>query len=190
MKKLSGGIIALLVLGGIILVLVITGAGQYNSIVTLEEEVNAQWAQVENQLQRRSDLIPNLVNTVKGYAGHESSVLTAVTEARARVGSASSPEAKMTAEGELSGALSRLLVVVENYPDLKANQNFLDLQAQLEGTENRIAQERRRYNETVMRYNQRIRKVPGVFFAGLMGAKQKKQFEAEAGARIAPDVRF
>ena len=163
MKKI---LIILAIVLGIILVIALGIAGwvknSYNAMVVMDENVNGAWAQVENVLQRRYDLIPNLVATVKGYASHEEGVLTQVTEARSRVGGAGSPAARMEAEGELSGALSRLMVVVENYPDLKANQNFVMLQDQLEGTENRIAVERGRYNDAVKLYNQFIRSFPAV----------------------------
>ncbi len=162
----------------------------YNNLVTLDEGVKASWAQVENVLQRRFDLIPNLVETVKGYAAHENDVLTQVTEARAKVGGASTPSARMQAEGELSGALSRLMVVVENYPDLKANQNFVMLQDQLEGTENRIAVERQRYNDMVRQYNTTIRRFPASLVAGFFKFESKDFFEATEGAQTAPKVKF
>jgi len=162
----------------------------YNSMVTLDENINGAWAQVENVLQRRYDLIPNLVATVKGYASHESEVLTQVTEARAKVGGAGTPAQRMEAEGELSGALSRLMVVVENYPQLKANQNFIMLQDQLEGTENRISVERGRYNETVRLYNTVIRKFPQSIIAGMFNFGKREFFEAADGAQEAPKVSF
>jgi LemA protein len=182
---------------GIVVVLVLFVVGMfrwyvrtYNRIVTLEEQVNNTWAQVENQFQRRYDLIPNLVNTVKGYAEHEKGVLTEVTEARAKVGAAQSVGEKIDANQELSSALSRLMVVVENYPNLKANQNFLDLQAQLEGTENRISVERRRYNEAVRNFNTFIRLFPNSFVANSKGFSRKEFFKAEEGAAKAPKVEF
>ncbi len=162
----------------------------YNSMVTMDEEVNGAWAQVENVLQRRFDLIPNLVATVKGYASHESEVFIQVTEARSKVGGAGTPAQRMQAEGELSSALSRLMVVVENYPQLKANTNFIMLQDQLEGTENRISVERGRYNETVRRYNTIIRRFPQSFIAGMFGFDKREFFEASAGAEEAPKVSF
>lgn len=180
----------LLVIAGIIILLLLMAGGQYNGLIAADEQVKAQWGQVENQLQRRADLVPNLVNTVKGYASHESSVLIAVTEARAKVGAAQSVDQKMEANQQLTSALSRLMVVVEKYPDLKANQNFLDLQAQLEGTENRIAQERRMYNETVMEYNKAVRGFPGIITARFMGLSPKKPFEADQGSNKAPEVKF
>jgi len=165
-------------------------AGNYNRFVKMEEAINASWAQVENQLQRRYDLIPNLVETVKGYAAHEREVLVEVTNARARVGEAGSVAEKIEANNELSNALSRLLLVVERYPDLKANQNFLRLQDELAGTENRIAVERRRYNEAVREYNQAIRQFPARLVASLFGFEEAPYFEAPSEAAKAPEVRF
>jgi len=171
----------------------------YNSIVTAEEGVNAQWAKVENQYQRRADLIPNLVNTVKGYTAHESETLKAVVEARAKATSITlqaenldeaSLKKYQEAQNELSGALKSLLAVTENYPDLKANQQFMELQAQLEGTENRIATERTRYSDAVAAYNTRIRKFPAIITAKLFGFESKPQFAAEAGSQTAPVVNF
>lgn len=171
----------------------------YNSIVTAEEGVNAQWAKVENQYQRRADLIPNLVNTVKGYTAHESETLKAVVEARAKATSITlqaenldeaSLKKYQEAQNELSGALKSLLAVTENYPDLKANQQFMELQAQLEGTENRIATERTRYSDAVAAYNTRIRKFPAIITAKLFGFESKPQFAAEAGSQTAPLVNF
>jgi len=148
--------------------------GTYNQFVTLDEAVKSSWAQVENQLQRRYDLIPNLVETVKGYAKQEKDVLTEVTNARARVGGATTVPDKISTNNELSGALSRLLVVVENYPDLKSNQNFLRLQDELAGTENRIAVERRRYNEAVRTYNVAIRSFPANLLAACSASKRPR----------------
>jgi LemA protein len=174
-------------------------AGSYNNMVDKEENVKSQWAQVENSYQRRSDLIPNLVSTVKGYAEFEKSTLTEVIQARASATSVKidannlSPEniAKFQqAQDGLSGALSRLLVSVEKYPDLKANQNFLELQSQLEGTENRIAVERGRFNEMVQDYNKYVRSFPSNIFAGMFGFAQKGYFQAAAGADKAPEVKF
>jgi LemA protein len=180
----------------IIVVLVLVGSlysffkGTYNQFVTLDEAVKSSWAQVENQLQRRYDLIPNLVETVKGYAKQEQNVLVEVTNARARVGGATTVPDKITANNELSGALSRLLVVVERYPELKSNQNFLRLQDELAGTENRIAVERRRYNEAVQTYNVAIRSFPANLLAGMYGFAKAAFFEAPAAAKAAPQVKF
>ena len=180
----------------IIVVLVLAGSlysffkGTYNQFVTLDEAVKSSWAQVENQLQRRFDLIPNLVETVKGYAKQEQNVLVEVTNARARVGGATTVPDKIAANNELSSALSRLLVVVEQYPDLKSNQNFLRLQDELAGTENRIAVERRRYNEAVQAYNVAIRSFPANLLAGMYGFAKAAFFEAPAAAKAAPQVKF
>lgn len=182
------------VIMAIIIVIIIIGygwfKGKYNNLVMMDESVNGAWAQVENQLQRRLDLIPNLVNTVKGYAGHEKEVLTAVTEARSRVGSAQTIPDKINANGELSSALGRLLVVMENYPNLKADQNFLNLQAQLEGTENRISVERRRYNTAVQSFNILIRKFPEIFIAKILNFERKEFFKSDEAARNVPEVKF
>lgn len=182
-----------------ILTLFLSGCG-YNTLVTMEEQVNSAWSQVENQYQRRADLIPNLVNTVKGYADFEKEVLTEVTDARSRVGQMqltaedlNDPQKMQqfqNAQDELSGALSRLLVVVENYPNLKANENFLALQTQLEGTENRIAVERRRYNEAVQAYNAETRSFPTLITAKLFGFGEKQYFKSKEGSDEAPEVDF
>lgn len=171
----------------------------YNTMVTMDEEVTAAWSNVENQYQRRSDLIPNLVNTVKGYASHESKTLQDVTEARANatkvtIDASNLNEESMKqfsqAQSQVTSALSRLLAVSENYPELKANQNFLELQAQLEGTENRISTERRKFNETVRNYNVYIRKFPRNLVAMLFSFTPKAYFEAEEGSEKAPEVKF
>ena len=182
----------------VISVLFLSGCG-YNTMVDMEEQVSSQWAQVENVYQRRADLIPNLVNTVKGYAEHEQETLTGVIEARAKASSVNidpenlSPQAieqfNQAQEG-VTSALSRLLVVVERYPDLKANQNFLELQAQLEGTENRITVERMKFNEVTQKYNAYIRKFPQLIYAGLFGFDKKVYFESRSGAESAPEVQF
>lgn len=189
------------VLKGFILItlpLLMSSCG-YNTMVTLEESVTSQWAQVENVYQRRADLIPNLVNTVKGYADFEQETLTGVIEARSKATSMNvsvddlSPEniaAFQKAQSNLSGALSRLMVVVERYPDLKANQNFLELQSQLEGTENRISVERKKFNEAVQSYNTYIRKFPQNFISGWFDFEKKGYFEADEGASRAPEVKF
>ncbi len=175
------------------------GLGSYNNFVSLEEEVNNQWSKVENQYQRRADLIPNLVATVKGYAAHESETLEAVVNARAKATQVTvnpedlSPEKMQefqAAQGELSSALGRLLLITENYPDLKANQNFLELQAQLEGTENRIATERMRFTDAAKNYNMQIRHLPGSIVAKITGFERKPYFEAEKGSEKAPQVAF
>jgi len=197
MKKKNIIIIVVVVL--ILLVLGGSCKNTYNKMVTLREQVNREWANVENQYQRRLDLIPNLVATVKGYAEHEQETFTRVVEARAKATSVTIDPANITAEnmqqysaaqGELSSALSRLLAVVENYPDLKANQNFLELQAQLEGTENRIAVERKKFNDTTTEYNSYIKSFPPLLFAGIFGFKDKPYFDAAPQAQNAPKVEF
>lgn len=193
------GYIVLIVIVAVVLILFFWVKGIYNSMVTMDEEVSKAWAQVENVYQRRADLIPNLVATVKGYAGHEASTLEAVVEARAKATSTTVDPSNlseeqisgyMQAQDELGSALGRLLVSVESYPDLKANQNFLELQAQLEGTENRIAVERRKFNEAARNYNVAIRKFPANIFAGMFGFDKKGYFEAKEGAENAPVVSF
>ena len=179
---------------GVILLLVISlygfFKGTYNRFVSMDEAVKSSWAQVENQLQRRYDLIPNLVETVKGYAKQEKDVLVEVTNARAKVGGAANVPDKITANNELSGALSRLMVVVERYPDLKSNQNFLRLQDELAGTENRIAVERMRYNDAVKAYNVAIRSFPANLLTGMFGFAKATFFEAPAVAKATPQVKF
>jgi len=188
MKKIW---IILIVIAAIIFIAGASCVGKYNQIVTLDESVDTAWSQVENVLQRRLDLIPNLVNTVKGYAAHEKEVLTQVTEARAKVGGSTTRAGKIAANNQLTAALSRLLLVVERYPDLKANQNFLALQDELAGTENRIAVERRRYNQTVKAYNTFVRKFPNNMLAGMFGySKEDEYFKADEGAKEAPKVEF
>jgi len=184
-----------LIIAGVVLLVVLFSLysllqGNYNKFVALDETVKSSWAQVENQLQRRYDLIPNLVETVKGYAKQEKDVLVEVTNARSRVGGAGNIPDKITANNELSSALSRLLVVVEKYPDLKSNQNFLRLQDELAGTENRITVERRRYNEAVQSYHVAIRSFPGSIVAGIFGFRQAAFFAAPAAAQAAPQVKF
>jgi LemA protein len=184
---------SVIVIGVIVLVLLIfflSVRGTYNRLVALDENVKTAWSQVENQLQRRLDLIPNYVETVKGYARHEREVLLEVTKARARVAGASSIEGKIGANNQLSSALARLLVVVERYPDLKANQNFIRLQDELAGTENRVAVERRRYNEAVRIYNTKIRSFPTNFLAGMFGFRRAELFQAPEAAREPPKVKF
>ena len=175
--------------------------GTYNSIVKAEEGVKSAWSQVENVYQRRFDLIPNLVNTVKGYASHESKVFTDIAEARSKAGGVmqvsdevlNNPESFekfQQAQSELGAALQRLLVITENYPELKANQNFMDLQTQLEGTENRISVERKRFNDAVQQYNREIRLFPKSIIAGMGGFTQKPYFSADEKAAVAPTVSF
>ena len=201
MKKLAIGCGILAVLGIIVLAIVLLAGGSYNRLVGLSQNVDKQWAQVQNVYQRRADLIPNLVATVSGAANFEKSTLTEITTARASVGqmkidpnSAPTDPAKLAefekAQGALSSALSRLLVVVERYPDLKATTSFRDLQAQLEGTENRISVERERFNETVKSYNIAVKSFPAVFYAGIFGFKEKPYFTATAGAETPPKVQF
>ncbi|MEM2139331.1 MAG: LemA family protein [Candidatus Woesearchaeota archaeon] len=160
----------------------------YNNLVFLEENVNQKWANVQTAYQRRADLIPNLVATVKAYSDYEGEVLTQITEARSSIGNAKTPKELEQADTEFNSALSRLLVVVENYPELKANQNYLDLQAQLEGTENRIKVERDLYNNAVKDFNQKIRFFPSNIIANLFGFNQKDYFQAKTGSENAPDV--
>lgn len=183
---MSIGIIILIV----IVVLAVIAIGLYNNLVQLRNAVDNAWAQVDVQLQRRLDLIPNLVETVKGYAQHEKSTFMEVTQARTACMNATTPEAKMEAENQLTGALKTLFAVAEAYPDLKANTNFLDLQAQLKDTEDKISYMRQSYNDTVMKYNNGIQTFPGVLFAGPMGFTKRESFDAAAGAETAPVVDF
>lgn len=179
--------------GGALILAVLVGGyylKTFNNLVTLDETVNTQWSQVENQMQRRYDLIPNLVNTVKGYAKHEKEVFLNIAESRSKLAGAKTPRAKMEASRGLEGALSRLLMVVENYPDLKANQNFTRLMDELAGTENRMAVERRRYNEMVKVYNITIRRYPTAMIAKNMGFEKKQAFQAEDKVKFAPKVDF
>ncbi len=191
---MSKGCLITAVVGGVVLMLVLMVAGSlfgtYNRIVGLDEGTDQAWANVEAVLQRRYDLIPNLVETVRGYAAHERELLEEVTRLRSQWGAARDPGEQAQAAGQLESALGRLMVVVERYPDLKANQNFLQLQAQLEGTENRIAVERRRFNEAVAAYNTSIRRIPGALVASLAGFERRTPFEAVAQAAEAPRVTF
>lgn len=185
---------------GVIALLVFMGIGKYNTLVEQEQTVEQSWAQVENQYQRRADLVPNLVNTVKGAADFEQETLTQVTEARSRASSIQVSADDLNdpqkiqqfqqAQQQLSGALSRMLLTVEKYPELKANQNFRDLQTQLEGTENRITTERQRFNEAVQGYNTTVKRFPNNLFAGVFGFVQKAYFEADEGAEEVPEVNF
>jgi len=191
--------IILLAVVGVLVLTVFWGIGKYNGLVTKDEAVSGQWANVENQYQRRSDLIPNLVATVKGYAAHESETLEGVVAARAKATQVTVDPTNLSAEklkeyqaaqGQLSSALGKLLMITENYPDLKANQNFLELQAQLEGTENRITTERGRFNDLCKEFNAAIRKFPTNIVASFAGLEKKAYFEAEAGSEKAPEVKF
>ena len=198
--KSRRGLTLTIIVVAVVLLLVFWGVGQYNSLVVLDEQVNTSWSQVENQYQRRADLIPNLVETVKGYASHERETLEGVINARAK---ASQPIIQagdgMTqeqlnqfqqAQGDLTSALNRLMVVVERYPELKADENFRQLQAQLEGTENRITTARMDFNNEAQQYNTKVRRFPTNIFAGLFGFHQRPYFQAEAGAEQAPQVKF
>jgi LemA protein len=196
MKK---GTMILLGVVAVVVIIFLWGFSAYNGMVTEEESVDSQWGNVENVYQRRADLIPNLVSTVKGYAAHESSTLEAVVEARAKatsvtISAENLDEASLKkfqeAQGLLSQSLGRLLAVSESYPDLKANENFKELQAQLEGTENRIAVERNRYNEAAKQFNVAIRRFPASIVAGIGGFSKKPYFQAESGASTAPKVEF
>ena len=191
---MSKGVKTALIILGIILVFAFAiysyVKGTYNSLVMLDEGVKAAWAQVENQLQRRYDLIPNYVETVKGFAKQEQEVFIKVTEARSKVGGATSVPDKIQANNELSSVLSRLLVVVERYPELKSDQNFLRLQDELAGTENRIAVERRRYNEMVKTYNIKVRTFPTNILAGIFGFEKASFFEVPEAAQEVPKVEF
>ncbi|HEY2931202.1 MAG TPA: LemA family protein [Acidobacteriota bacterium] len=197
------GLVVLIATAAVLLLVGLSIFGWYfgvkNSLVALDENLNSAWSQVQNVYQRRADLIPNLVRTVKGYAAHEQDTLVQVTEARSKVnninlGNAVNDPSKMQqfekAQGELSSALSRLMVVVEKYPDLKANENFRDLQVQLEGTENRIAVERKRYNDAAREFNTRIRQFPSSIVARMAGFQPKAYFQAQPGAERAPEVDF
>lgn len=196
MKK---GLIILIVVAVVVIGIFMWVKGAYNGMVSKEEAVETAWSQVENVYQRRADLIPNLVATVKGYAAHEQETLEGVVNARAKATQATIDPATLDeaslkkyqeVQGELGNAIGRLLMITENYPDLKANQNFLELQSQLEGTENRISVERQKFNETAKEYNTTIRKFPTNIFAGMFGFERKPYFEAAEGAEQAPKVEF
>jgi len=183
----------LLVGGGVLVVALVIGSmcvGAYNRMVTEREGVDKAWAQVENVLQRRGDLIPNLVETVKGYAAHEKEIFENVAEARSKLAGATTPEEATAANQGLTSALGRLLAIAENYPQLKANENFIRLQDELAGSENRIATERMRYNEAVRGYNTLIKRFPGNIVAGLFNFGEKDYFEADAATRETPKVKF
>lgn len=189
-KRKEKGAVGIIVVIAIIIILGIFLIGQRNLLVKEEENVNRAWAQVQNQVKRRADLIPNLTNTVKGYASHEEDTFTAITKARSGVSDAKTPQELAKANDDLSSALSRLNFVVEAYPELKANQNFLDLQAQLEGTENRIATERQRYNEEVSNFNKKVRLFPTNLFAKILGFEPKEYFEVSENDQQVPEVDF
>lgn len=195
MKKNKGLIITIVVIA----LVAIWGISSYNGLVSMDENVNNQWANVETQYQRRSDLIPNLVNTVKGYAKHESETLESVMAARSQATQVKIDPSNCTpqqlaayqkAQGDVTTALGKLLAITENYPDLKANQNFLELQSQLEGTENRINVARKDFNDTAKKYNTSLRRFPRNIIASMFGFEKRNYFEAEAGAEKAPKVEF
>lgn len=188
MKKVMIGCVGLIVL--VVLIMGFSFIGRYNTMVTADESIDGSWAQVENVLQRRADLIPNLVSTVKGYAGHEKEIFENVAEARSKLAGAATPAAAAMANAGLTSALGRLLAIAEAYPDLKASQNFARLQDELAGSENRIAVERKRYNDAVLLYNAYIKRFPNRFLAGMFGFEQREYFEADEGADEVPQVEF
>jgi len=187
LKKVLGPIGIIII---ILVLLALLFIPKYNSLVTAEESVDSKWAQVENQLQRRYDLIPNLVESVKGYAKHEQDIIASISEARSQMGNARSPEEQALANDALNGALSRLLVVVENYPNLKADANFRQLMDELAGTENRLAVAREDYNNEVQTFNKIVKRFPGNLIAGMFGFEQKEYFKATAGSEKAPSIDF
>lgn len=188
--KMSNGLKIALIVLAVILVIAIPIVGSYNSLVNLEQTVNKAESNIDTQLQRRSDLIPNLVNTVKGYASQEKDIFTDIANARSKLAGATSVTEQADADSQLSNALSRLLVVVERYPDLKSNQNFRDLSVQLEGTENRIAVARQDYNTAVTNYNAKRRRFPTTIISSLFGFQEKPLYKASAGASDVPSVDF
>lgn len=182
--------IAVLIVIAVLLVLVVAVIGLYNNLVKLRNMVDNAWAQIDVQLQRRLDLIPNLVDTVKGYASHESKTFEAVTEARSAVAHANTPEAKMEADNVLTGTLKSLFAVAEGYPELKASENFQQLQAELSNTEDKISYMRQSYNDVVMKFNTAIQTFPAVLVAGILGFTKRESFDADGGAEVAPRVQF
>ena len=182
--------IGLIIIVAIFVVLIICIIAMYNNFVKLRNLVDNAWAQIDVQLQRRIDLIPNIVETVKGYAKHEQGTLDSVTQARAAVANAGTPEEKMNADNILTGTLKSLFAVAENYPDLKANTNFLELQKELSNTEDKISYMRQSFNDVTMKYNNAIQTFPGNIFAGIFGFKQRPLFDANEGAEVAPSVTF
>lgn len=187
---MKGILIVLGVLALVVIILAGVGISSYNGLVALDTQVDNTWAQVENQLQRRNDLVPNLVSTVKGIADQEKEVFSQIADARARMAGARTPQETMGASRMMDGALGRLFVVVENYPQLRSSENFMRLQDELAGTENRISVERRRYNESVRDINVRVKKFPTVLFAQLIGFEKRDFFEAAEGAEQVPEVDF
>ncbi len=186
MKKIKGWVIALVIAA----IVIVWGVGTYNSLVSYDQRTKASYGQIQNQLQRRLDLIPNLVNTVKGYAAHEKEIMESLANARANLAGAKTINEQAAANDEISGALSRLLVVVENYPNLKADANFRQLMDELAGTENRISIARKDYNEVIQGYNVKVKRFPTVIFARLFGFTEKAYFEAATDAQRAPIVEF
>ncbi len=190
LSKLSKGWITLIIVGVLVLFFILWVIGTYNSLITLDMNANNAWAQVETQYQRRVDLIPNLVETVKGYAKQEQTLFTKITELRSQWASAKTVDQKITTANELDTAFARLMVVVENYPELKSSANFLALQDELAGTENRIAVERKRFNDAIAKYNIKVRRFPSKIIAGIFGFEQRMFFEAQEGAETPPKVTF
>ncbi|MEF9853580.1 MAG: LemA family protein [Hydrogenoanaerobacterium sp.] len=190
MKKLSGGMIAVISVVVVVLLLVLWGVGSYNGLVSTREDVTGQSANIDTQLQRRADLIPNLVSTVKGYAAHETEIMTSLADARAKLAGAGTMEEKAAANDQLTGSLSRLLMVVENYPNLKADTQYTALMDELSGTENRISVARKDYNDVAKIYNKKIQTFPSMIFAKMFGFDAAHYFEAAAGAATPPVVDF
>lgn len=190
MRRIKTGWIVLGIAIALILIIVFSVIGTYNSLVNANENIDGKWAQVENNLQRRADLIPNLVETVKGYASQEKEIFTAISEARSKLIGATGVEETAEANNELSGALSRLLALSESYPELKSNQNFIALQDELAGTENRIAVARKDYNDAVQSYNTKIKRFPTNIVAGIFGYEKREYFEADESSKEVPKVEF